>query len=404
MRELLFLAHRIPYPPDKGDKIRSFHLLRHLADRYRVHVGAFIDDPLDWRHVESVAAMCGETCFRPLHVTRAKLASLTALATGEPLTLPYFRDARLARWVRELLASHRIERIFVFSSAMAQYVEGTAAAGIFRVLDFVDLDSDKWRQYGERSTGPVRWVYRREGERLFAYERRCAASFDASLFVSDAEARLFASRAPESAARVSVVGNGVDTEYFSPERAYPNPYAADEAVVVFTGAMDYWANVDAVVSFSRDVFPLVRSDIPQATFYIVGARPTRSVLDLARQPGVRVTGTVPDVRPYLAHARVSVAPLRMARGVQNKVLEAMAMARPVVTSPQALAGITPCAELLERSAGSPEASARILIEVLRESPSPRHGLRKHVLEHYSWRASLAKMDAILERGALPASS
>jgi sugar transferase (PEP-CTERM/EpsH1 system associated) len=282
---------------------------------------------------------------------------------------------------------------------MAQYVEGPAAARLTRVLDFVDLDSDKWRQYGERSSGLLRWLYRREGERLLGYERRCAASFDASLFVSDAEARLFTSLAPESAARISVVGNGVDTDYFSPERSYPNPYSADEAVLVFTGAMDYWANVDAVTSFAREVFPLVHADIPQARFYIVGARPARTVLDLARRPGVRVTGTVPDVRPYLSHARVAVAPLRMARGVQNKVLEAMAMARPVVASPQALAGIIPCAELLKCSTDTPEASARVLTRLLNEPVGSGERLRAHVLEHYSWRVNLAKMDAILERRA-----
>jgi len=400
MRELLFLAHRIPYPPDKGDKIRSFHLLQHLARRYRVHVGAFIDDARDWRHVEHVKKMCGETCFVALHATRAKLRSLAALATGEPLTLRYYRDARLAHWVDDLLGSSRIERALVFSSAMAQYVERVPAGGIRRVLDFVDLDSDKWRQYSKRTRGPLRWLYRREAETLFQFERRYAAGFDASFFVSEAESRLFTTQAPETAARVSVVENGVDTEYYSPQRAYPNPYAVDEAVLVFTGAMDYWANVDAVVWFAREVFPRVRSNCPQACFYVVGARPAREVRDLARLPGVRVTGAVPDVRPYLAHARTAVAPLRIARGVQNKVLEAMAMARPVVASPQAVDGIRPCSELLEWTADAPEASTRLLLKLLRE-PIPAalgEALRAHVSRHYSWHENLSRVEAILEEG------
>jgi sugar transferase (PEP-CTERM/EpsH1 system associated) len=398
MKELLFLAHRIPYPPDKGDKIRSFHLLQHLARRYKVHVGAFIDDPRDWRYVEDVRKMCGETCFVALHPMRAKLLSLVALATGEPLSLRYFRNAALARWIGHLLGSRPVERALVFSSAMAQYLEEAPAPAMRRVLDFVDLDSDKWRQYGERSRGPLRWLYRREGRILFECERRYAGTFDASLFVSEAEARLFTSQAAETSRRVSVVKNGVDTEYFSPQRVYPNPYAADEAVLVFTGAMDYWANVDAVTWFARDVFPKVRGDFPQACLYIVGARPAREVLDLAKLPGVRVTGAVPDTRPYLAHARVAVAPLRLARGVQNKVLEAMAMARPVVASPQAVAGIGPCAELQKWSADAPDALARLLVKSLRD-PAPAalgESLRAHVLKHYSWSENLARVEAILE--------
>jgi len=400
MRELLFLAHRIPYPPDKGDKIRSSHLLQHLARRYRVHVGAFIDDARDWHHVEHVKKMCGETCFVALHATRAKLRSLAALATGEPLTLRYYRDARLAHWVGDILGSRRIECALVFSSAMAQYVEGASADRMRRVLDFVDLDSDKWRQYSQRNRGPMHWLYRREAEMLFECERRYATAFDASFFVSEAEARLFTAQAPEAAARVSVVENGVDTEYFSPQRAYPNPYAANEAALVFTGAMDYWANVDAVAWFAREVFPYVRSSCAQACFYIVGARPARAVRELARLPGVRVTGAVPDIRPYLAHARAAVAPLRIARGVQNKVLEAMAMACPVVASPQAVDGIRPCSELLEWTSDAPEASARLLLKLLHEPATATLGdaLRAHVSRHYSWRENLARVDAILEGG------
>ena len=398
MKELLFLAHRIPYPPDKGDKIRSYHLLRHLAPRYKVHLGAFIDDPRDWRHVASVREMCAETRFEALSPARAKLGSLAALATGEPLTLRYFRNAALARWVGDLLASRRIDRTLIFSSAMAQYVEGAPADGMRRVLDFVDLDSDKWRQYGERSSGPLRWLYRREADTLFRAERRYAAAFDASLFVSEAEARLFSGQAPEAAGRVSVVENGVDTEYFSPAGSYPNPFPADEAALVFTGAMDYWANVDAVVWFASEVFPRVRSAVPEARFYIVGARPSRIVRDLERLPGVKVTGTVPDTRPYLAHARAAVAPLRLARGVQNKVLEAMAMARPVVASPQAVAGIRHCPELEQWSADAPDAVARSLTRLLRDPAPPGLGeaLRAHVVRHYSWRDNLARVEAILE--------
>src|SRR5687767_8333732 len=199
MKELLFLAHRIPYPPDKGDKIRSFHMLQTLARRYTVHVGAFIDDARDWTHVEHVKTMCGETCFVELSAARAKLRSLAGLVTGEPLTLRYYRSTRLAHWVNNLLGSRNVERALIFSSAMAQYVERIPTQGIRRVLDYVDLDSDKWRQYSEGKRGPMRWIYRREAELLFEFERRYAAAFDASLFVSEAELRLFTTQAPETA-------------------------------------------------------------------------------------------------------------------------------------------------------------------------------------------------------------
>src|SRR5262249_33867038 len=183
-----------------------------------------------------------------------------------------------------------------------------------------------------------------------------------------------------------------------PQGRYSNPYAADEAALVFTGAMDYWANVDAVTWFSREVLPRVRSGFPAACFYIVGTRPARAVRDLARLPGVRVTGAVPDVRPYLAHARVAVAPLRIARGVQNKVLEAMAMARPLVASPQAVDGIRPCAELLDWTADAPDAYARLLLKLLNQSgTSPLgHAFRAHVCEHYSWRENLRRIDAVID--------
>jgi sugar transferase (PEP-CTERM/EpsH1 system associated) len=398
MKELLFLAHRIPYPPDKGDKIRSFHLLQHLAARYRVHVGAFVDDPGDWAYVDKVRAMCGETCFVPLHATRAKLLSLASLLTGEPFTLRYFRSGQLSRWVEGLLSGNRIDVALVFSSGMAQYIERASPGRVRRILDFVDLDSDKWRLYSERKTAAMRWLYRREAVRLFECERRYAQAFDASLFVSEAEARLFVTQVPEVKTRVAVVQNGVDTDRFSSDREYPNPYPPDQKVLVFTGVMDYWPNVDCVTWFADEVFPRVRARIPDAAFYIVGARPTRTVLDLAQLPGVTVTGSVADTRPYLAHARAAVAPLRIARGVQNKVLEAMAMARPIVASSHAVAGIEPCSALLEWTTDAPESMAELLVRLLGDAShaSLCERLREHVCRHYSWQRNLTCIDGIVE--------
>ncbi len=399
MEELLYLVHRIPYPPNKGDKIRSFHLLKHLARRYRVHVGAFVDDPHDWRHRTALAELAGgEVKLLPIRRRLATLRSLRGLFSGEPLTLPYYRDARMAAWVDGLLATRPVRRALVYSSSMAPYL--LRHPTLRRVIDFVDVDSDKWRQYADTKPWPLSWVYRREASTLFDFERRVAAAFDAATFVSDAEADHFSRLAPECAARVFGFSNGVDTDYFDPVQVNVSPYGPAERVVVFTGAMDYWANVDAVVWFAEEVFPAVRAQIPEARFYIVGARPAAAVQALGRKPGVVVTGAVADIRPYLAHAALAVAPLRIARGIQNKVLEAMAMAKPTVVSPQALEGIV--AEvgrelLLAHDAAA--FAAHTIAQLIAPDPAIGRAARARVLADYSWHEHLRRLDAALAADA-----
>jgi sugar transferase (PEP-CTERM/EpsH1 system associated) len=311
------------------------------------------------------------------------------------LSLDYYRDAGMQRWVDQTVAAHKIERMLVFSSAMAQYADKYPNAR--RVVDFCDVDSDKWRQYADKKSWPMSWLYRHEARQLLAYERRVARDYDASLFVSSPEAALFRQLAPESDAKIGYFSNGVDTEYFTPDGGYPNPFAPGETAIVFTGAMDYWPNVDAVQWFAQEAMPVLRARYPDLMFYIVGARPAPAVQELARQPGIRVTGTVPDVRPFIAHARAAVAPLRIARGIQNKVLEAMAMATPVVVSPQALEGIDgePGRELIvaEDGAGFADAVARLL-----ERSDNDMGLaaRAKVQRKYSWSSNLACIGERLE--------
>lgn len=401
MEELLFLVHRIPYPPNKGDKIRSYHLLKHLSRHFRVHLGAFVDAAEDWQYAQPLGDLvAGEMKLLPLKPRWAKLRSSFGLLNGEPLTVPYYRNPALQRWVDQLIANRPIRHAMVFSSAMAQYL--MAYPQLHRVIDFVDVDSDKWRQYAERKPWPISGIYRREARSLLALERRIARSFEASTFVSRAEAELFRGLAPECASRVGYYSNGVDLEYFSPARGYDNPYPPGERVLVFTGAMDYWANVDAVTWFAREVFPALRARFADARFYIVGSRPTAEVQALAGN-AIVVTGSVPDIRPYLAHAQVSVAPLRIARGIQNKVLEAMAMAKPVVVSPQALEGIDaePGLEVLL----APDAAAFITLTAAQLS-QPDEALawaaRQRVEQSYSWDNSLRRVDRLL--GEVPADS
>jgi sugar transferase (PEP-CTERM/EpsH1 system associated) len=392
MDGLLFLAHRIPYPPNKGDKIRSFHLLRHLSKRYRIHLGAFVDDPDDMQYAETLKQWCAEVKLVPLHPRSARLASLRGLLTGEALTLPYYRNRELKLWAQSLADVGTVTRGVAYSSAMAQFMPAKLER---RVMDMVDVDSDKWTQYASSQRWPMSWLYAREGERLARWEARVAEDFDATLLVSHDEAALLQHRAPQAKHRIGAFENGVDAEYFSPDRDYPDPYKPNTRGIVFTGAMDYWPNVDAVTWFAERIFPAIRDRAPEARFTIVGSRPTEAVHALARQPGVVVTGAVPDVRPYIAHAACAVAPLRIARGVQNKVLEAMAMARPVVASPQAAEGIRAEAGrdyLLAK--GEADFAAAVLACLA--SGGPTDAARACILENYDWDRNLAAVDRLLE--------
>jgi polysaccharide biosynthesis protein PslH len=398
MKDLLFLVHRIPFPPNKGDKIRSFNLLKHLSRRFRVHLGSFVDDPHDWRYREDVAGFCESLCLLPLKPRTARFRSLTGLLNGDPLTVPYYRDGRMAQWVEEVLG-RGVDHVLVFSAAMAQYLPRDTGQ-LHTVIDFCDVDSDKWRQYAQGHRFPMNLIYRREARTLLDFERRLAARCDASVFVSEQEAALFRELAPESAARVQAIDNGVDTDYFSPDRTYENPYDPGSANLVFTGAMDYWANVDAVTWFAREVFPAVRAGCPEARFVIVGARPLPEVRRLGREPGIRVTGAVHDVRPYLAYAHAAVAPLRIARGVQNKVLEAMAMARPVVATPQALDGLRECPGMRWRVARDAPVMAQLCLDALGDAEAQARGAqaRACVLAHYSWAEHMDRLGALLDAG------
>lgn len=392
---LLFLAHRIPYPPNKGDKIRSFHLLRHLDRRYRVHLGTFVDDPDDWQYVEKLTPWCASHCVRPLHPGRARLASLKGLLDGRPLTLPYYHDRRLARWVAETVAREGIRDILIYSSAMAQYVMGPAFDECRRLIDLVDVDSDKWRQYAEQKRWPMSWIYRRESRTLLAFERAVSARFDATFLVSDEEAELFRGLAPEVTDKIHSLRNGVDLEAFDPDRDHPNPYEGAGPHLVFTGAMDYWPNVDAVVWFADEVLPALRRHYPELVFHIVGSRPAEQVRALGGRPGIDVTGGVPHIQPYIRHAQVAVVPMRIARGIQNKVLEAMAMARPVVVSPMGLEGVNAQEGREVLVAESADQFARQVRRILDGEVSAEalgRAAREKVVRDFSWETALPLLD------------
>jgi len=264
-----------------------------------------------------------------------------------------------------------------------------------KVLDAVDVDSEKWRAYAGKSSWPMSSIYARESRKLFSLETRAVASFDKSIFVSTAEAETFLTLAPEAAERLIALNNGVDTGYFDPSLQYPSPFANDTKAIVFTGTMDYRPNVEAVTYFVRDVFPSILERHPATVFWVVGANPAAAVRDLEHAKNVRVTGQVPDVRPFLAHAGCVVAPLRTARGVQNKVLEAMAMARPVVTTPDAHEGIAaqPGDALLVAASASSFALA-VCAVLDGKHPALGNAARAYVLSHHSWQHNLRVLDAL----------
>ena len=401
MAKLLYLVHRLPYPPNKGDKLRSYHLLKHLAARHSVYLGTFVDDPDDAQHVPLVRGLCAGLCAVPLVPRVAKLRSLAGLLRGEPLTLGYYHSSRLQQWVAQVVAEHAIDAVLVFSSSMAPYA--LAHPGLPMLADLVDVDSAKWAEYAVRHRWPLSWLYRREGERLLAYERTVVARARRAFLVTDKEVALFTQLAPDSQGQVLALGNGVDAEFFQPAAGRASPFAAGEQALVFTGAMDYWPNVDAVCWFVAQVLPSLRQRWPGLRLHIVGRCPTPAVLALAGE-AVQVSGTVPDVRPWLQHAAVVVAPLRLARGVQNKVLEAMAMGRPVVAAAHCVEAIaaTPGTDILAAHDAQSyvEHISALLADRARAGAIGQAG-RASVLAHFSWPARLAGIDAELSHALAP---
>ena len=398
MKPLLFLAQRIPYPPNKGDKLRSFAVLRHLSRSWDIHLGCFIDDPDDWQHVDALRAYCADLTCVGLDKRLAKLRSAVGLLSGTSLSEHYFRSGQLSRWVGGVLTGVQPSTAFLYSSVMGQYIPTAPSLRPRRVvMDFVDVDSVKWRQYAEMHRGPMRWVYERESRRLFDFDRALAQRFDASIFVSPPEAQLFRDMAPEVADRVHAVSNGIDHGFFTADPSQPNPFAAGARAIVMTGAMDYWPNIDGALWFAREMLPAIRARVPEAVFVIVGGNPAPQLQALAGQPGVTVTGRVADVRPYLTHAAAVVAPMRVARGIQNKVLEGMAMGRLVVTTSQGLEGIDaqPGRDLLVADDAPPFIAATL--RALTDAALAPMGTaaRQRILAGYDWDDKLAAYERLL---------
>lgn len=397
MSEVLFLAHRVPFPPDRGDKIRSNHLLRRIAEIAPVHVGALADDAADMAQEAELAALAASHCL----VRRSAplpLAALAALGQGLPVSLAAFASAKLQRWVSHVLETRPISAIFVFSGQMAQYVPPSFRGRV--VMDFVDVDSAKFEAYAQSGALPRRLLYAREARLLRRFEEQAARRATTSLFVSAAEQALFESRLAGSARPdVRALGNGIDTKLFDPAVVSPAPeLAGDGPHIVFTGQMDYAPNITAVELFAHEVMPQIRAVHAGARFAIVGRAPTAAVRALGGIHGTMVTGAVPDVRPWLAGADLVTAPLLIARGVQNKVLEAMAMARPVLLTPAAATGIDAADGKQFALAEAPAALAERALVLLADaagSAAMGAAARRFVMEECGWNRVLAPLRALI---------
>jgi polysaccharide biosynthesis protein PslH len=398
MGEILFLAHRIPWPADRGDKIRSHHILQHLTQIAPVHVATFADDARDMGFVAQMDVILASSHVEVRNKPQWR-AGAQALLTGQPVSVCSFASGSMQDWIDSLVAGGKISHIFVFSGQMAQYVP-LSFSGVV-IMDFVDVDSAKFENYANEGNALMRWINAREGRLLASFERETARHVYTNLFVSEAEADLF--RVRSGADNVVAVGNGIDTRYYDPQAKFKKLHPAfPDPLIIFTGQMDYRPNIEAVADFAQYAMPKIRAAHPETSFAIVGRNPTRAVTDLSMLPGVQVTGAVDDVRTWLAAADVVVAPLRIARGIQNKVLEAMAMAKPVVASAAAAEGIEADNGVHYFFEDTVDAEAERVCTLLADTASSLHigaAARDHVITHYSWAEQLAPLDLLLRRAA-----
>ncbi|HVR89539.1 MAG TPA: TIGR03087 family PEP-CTERM/XrtA system glycosyltransferase [Novosphingobium sp.] len=400
MPETLFLSHRIPFPPDRGDKIRSHHILKRLAARGSVHVATFADDDADFDE-EAELAIAAHSYRLVRRSTRLFVAGIKSLLRGEPVSLPAFYSEELARYVLDTLAGHPIGTIYVFSGQMGQYVPEDFAGRV--IVDFVDVDSVKFEAYAWQNRGIERWIHAREARLLRREEARLAARAHTSLLISAQEAALFAARLPAVQRMVSdirVVGNGIDCQFFDPAEVTPEASLAGlpGPRLIFTGQMDYSPNIAAALRLATRILPLVQRELPEASCHIVGRNPDADLLALDGKHGCRVWGRVEDIRSWLAAATQAVVPLEIARGVQNKVLEAMAMGLPVVLTSGAANGIAASDGRDFAIADSDEDIAARIVALHRDpvvAAAMRAAARKFVVEQQSWPAALAPLDTLL---------
>jgi len=326
---VLYLTHRLPHPPDKGDRIRNFHVLRELANIARVTLVSLADEPVSEDSAQKLRGLCDTLEIVPASGKRRWLRAGRSLLTGGSLSEGLFAEPALDATIRRLSAIQSWDASLVSASSLAPYLARHGLPGQPRFVDLVDVDSQKWFDYADAASGPKHWLYTLEGHRVRRLEQWIAEWATATTIVSPAECDVFDGFTRPGAGTVAT--NGVDLDYFQPQ-----PEVQTVQACAFVGALDYVPNIDGAIWFANDIWPAIRQRLPQAEFWIIGRKPTTAVLRLGSLAGVKVVGPVPDVRPYVARAALAVCPIRIARGLQNKVLEAMALGKPTLAAPAAI--------------------------------------------------------------------
>jgi sugar transferase (PEP-CTERM/EpsH1 system associated) len=388
---ILFLSQRVPYPPNRGDKITTWRLIDRMRRKHDVTCVAFAHDALDLQAARELDAMGIPTLPIRHRDGWKRIRSAPLLLSSSPLTLGVYGSHKLQSVVDRLMP--QMDLAYAYSSSMGAFLERHPEKP--RIMHFGELDSDKWRQYSEFAGFPMRQVYVRESRTLLEFERRIANSFTENVLCTPLEQRIFQEKIP--GAPSVVLRNGVDLNYYKPGGAEPWP-----GHIVFTGVMNYFPNVDGCRFFVEEVFPLVRKEFPRARFTIVGAHPAPEIRRLGKTVGVSVTGYVHDTRKILRTAAVSVAPLRIARGIQNKVLEALSMGIPVVGTSAAVQGVDGVAGRDYLVGDDAETFAEAVCSLLRDPQSAHErGLRgrRFVEDTYDWEVVFRPLDALLENCA-----
>lgn len=389
---ILYLCHRFPFPPKRGGKIRPFNMIRHLSESgHQVTVCSLVRSPDEADEGRDIARYCAGFEMVQVKEWVQTVRMMVRLPVPTPSSMGYFYSPALAEHVQDLLNSKKWDLIFVHCSSVAQYVEHVK--NVPKILDFGDMDSQKWLEYANYKPFPLSLGYRFEGVKMLAAERRLARRFDLCTATTRAEWETL--NGYSTGADTDWFPNGVDTAFFCPVN---EPYDAD--TISFIGRMDYYPNQECMARFSEQTWPTLKRARPGMKLVIVGADPSPAMRKLGDFPGVTVTGSVPDVRPFIRKSALMVAPLNIARGTQNKILEAMAMGVPVVTSTIAAGGVDAESETHFLVADTPSAYARAILRII-DSPAERDRLavagRQRMLSHHAWLRSMERLDEIINR-------
>ena len=409
-RRLLMLTHRVPFPPDRGDRIRSWNILKFLSKSNDMYLGCVSDEPVPDKVRKKLDSVCEHVTIAPIGSKSKWMRAGFSASRGRSLTEGLFWSPTLDRSLSQWTKQHQFDAVIVYCSSMLRYARRPHLRNIPHFVDLVDVDSQKFYEYADNAKSWKRAIYRTEANRVQRLEHDAVRLSKAVTLVSDAEAEVLCNTLQQGEHGVHGVANGVDTEYFAPQNLLQDDKqqtAIDKPKLVFVGVMNYPPNVEALCWFVANVWPKLKQQYPGASLEIVGKHPNNEVLHLANHDGIHVTGSVPDVRVHVAKADIVIAPLQIARGIQNKVLEALSMAKPVIASPKASHGINASHEQHLLIADSPSEWLQAITRFC-ESPELRHTLstnaRDLICQRYTWQATLSKLNELLDEHLTPKAS